>query len=428
MSDNHAEEFNRQQVDASERANKIYEQTIALLKTEDRFVNFFNSYNQQSVEGFIPYYAQKKTIWHSIADSLYKHRLHKQSKWRNAALNMLKEIFFKKLFNLKCRWVAGEMDLPGINISNDFKQWSTDPSSCNIVEPITPEEFNCYLDFLSTEAQRQNDNEEEDERASAWSSFEFYHGSRSLFVDGYEKMIPRWFHHYDTRFGTAHLQRLSTIRTDIEQDYNDIWEEEIYRKTLSPEQLSGWTPLSRLQRKELFENPEKEKAYREEQNRQYEEREKNMPHYISLSIYNRKIMNELVGLIETPEVKNFYHAQVKWRRRNSSAEQIESILIDMKEAKEYIPVESDDDYRNAIENAYEKYARKIEMETLPVLFDEYFHCLSSGKPFDWKSNSPYDSLSAPHINDSGSRILAARKWKGEPENFDFLKKENLPIS
>jgi hypothetical protein len=98
----------------------------------------------------------------------------------------------------------------------------------------------------------------------------------------------------------------------------------------------------------------------------------------------------------------------------------------LKEVQEWIPVNAHEDYRDAIEEAYDAWWEKMHREMLPVVFDEYLEAVAAKKPFDWKGRA-YDSGPSPYDNSEiKRRLLAARKWKGEPENFDFLKKENLP--
>src|SRR5437773_1340740 len=141
------EQLYQSQVDESQLKSKVYNETIKVLESEERFVKFFEGYNAQSIEQFVKYYAQQKANWYAKANEFARFRKQMQNAWRYKAVEMLHEIFLKKLFNLKCRWIAGEVDLPGIEITSDFATWSNDPSQCNAIEPITPEELECYLEY-----------------------------------------------------------------------------------------------------------------------------------------------------------------------------------------------------------------------------------------------------------------------------------------
>ena len=421
MSDNHAEEYNRKQVEESEAADKIYRETIKALQTEERFVNFFKNYNAQSVEGFIKYYASQKTNWYKYGNTFYNYRQSKKNVWRNSCIEMLKEIFSKKVFDLKCRWVAGEMDLPGIETSYDFYRWEKNPALCEAVEPITPKELGCYLSYLDLPEEAA----EEESRSSLYRAFVQYHHDRAYAWEDSHEMIPRWFHYYDRHFGTAPLLLLPVTRVEIEEDYKEIWSIEIHQKTLPEEQRKNHYYVTRQQRVELNRNPEKRKAHQEEQNRKWKEEEKKRPKYEHISVHDRKKMDELVSLIETPEVRDWYRASRDWYERGRGEDRIFSELIGLKDAKEFISIESNDDYREAIKNAYEGYADRMKRETLPFVFEEYRETVMSKKAFNWKTND-LDSGSDMVTNTLKEHILAVRKLKGQPENFDFLKKENLP--
>ena len=425
MSDSPKENFIQKQLDEASQSAKIYNDTIHLLQTEERFVNFFKGYRQQSVEGFIKYYAGQKANWIMKADDMYNMRYNKNNKWRIKATKLLKEIYLKKLFNLQCRWVAGEMDLPGIEISSDFQTWMADPSSCPFVEPISPAELACYQEFTEYYTPALIQEDQDNEIGTSYMAFEFYHLFRAGYTENHERLIPRWFGYYDKHFNTGHLLEASLVRKELEYDYNDIWAENIQYPTLTDVQKKHWVHRNRAFRKEMHENPEKHKAYIEEQNRRYYEHQKTEPQYISLSTYDTEQMEELMKEIETSEVRSFYRATHEWRKRRDGNEEIQTRIWELEKVKEWIPLEANEDYREAISKAYNEYNHRMTYTTLPVIINEYRQCIEQGKTFDWIKNE--DSFILSSIADTKKRILEARRFKGEPENFDFLKKENLKL-
>lgn len=420
MADNHKEDFLQKQLNEANRAAELYNSVIKTLQTEPRFIEFFKGYNQKSVESFIQYYAQQKVHWVNHADGMVRLREHKNNKWRKEAINLLKEIYLKKLFNLKCRWEAGEMDLPGIEASVDFLLWRNS-GYCPFVEPITQAEFDCYLQFIVNEQHAPDDSEEDE--AFSGSAIEWYHIFRATYNTGQMGMIPRWFHFYDRHFETAHLLHISNIRADKEAVYDEIWSEQIYFHTLTDEQKKKWHHESIALRKDLYENPEKAKIYYEEQKRLYYERKKNEPQYISLSTYDDELMEELMKEIETSEIRGYHRAIREWQKRRDGNEDIQTQIWELEKVKEWIPLEENEDYRNAISKAYDLYAQRMIQQTLPHVFEEYLQCMQAGKPFEW--NERNDTSALAQIAETKRRILEARKHKGEPANFDFLKKENL---
>ena len=421
----YAEELRQKEIEAAERKTKIAEETEIALRTEDRFVNFFKGYDESSVEKFIIYYSEMKAMWYSHADDRHRHRNNRANHYFTVAADLFKDIFLKKLFNVQCRWVAGEMDLPGIELSSDFFPFMIAPASCTFVEPITAQEFECYMQFLHIYDWDRCiliDDEAEEEYNTPEVAIEYYHDYRSAYLERDRDEIPHWFYFYDSCFGTDYLLELPYTRTDLEQEYHEIWDTEIYPKTLTPEQLKKWYHRSRAERKIHLENPELAKAHSEERQKIYALQDAEKPKYISLHTYNKEMMYELMGLIEPKEMTKYYDAEIAYDRRDDKAEMIDIDIIYLKEANEYIPVTSNDSYVEAIKEAYKSYERKEVFEILPTIFDTYCQCIKSGKPFNWHIEKP----TYPRWNSQyRDNILAARKWKGEPENFDFLKKENL---
>jgi hypothetical protein len=400
-----------------------------MLSDEERFTSFFKPYHPKSIEGFIEDYAQQKSHWYGHAEGYAKLRASKNNHWWYVAVGAFKEIAWKKLFDVKCRWVAGEMDLPGIETSGDFNIMMQDVSLCSAVtEPVTGEELNCYLAYLKSGlAPGKNDLECGDSLAA----IELYHRAKSGSIQEFDEereasYISPWYRFYDKEFGTGRLLKLPLTRMDLELDYHDIWSENIYSKTLSPEALRTRSHLNRAQRMEMRNNPEKYKAYCEEQERKYLEIENKRPKYDHMSTYDHDKMKALVALIEPPEVQKMFHACKRWEAKRGFNDSVDSILIHMNEVNAPIAIRANDDYRKAIREAWEEYSDKVMMDTLPLVYDAYRASVKEHTPFSWKTSAYNESGRAGGGREMKDRLLAARKWKGEPENFDFLKKENVP--
>ncbi len=420
-----------EEVIKAERISLIYEDTLKQLRTEERFVNFLKNYDETSRENFIQYYAGRKASWYKYADDRYRYKKSAENRYYVKALEKFNDIFLKKLFNVKCHWVAGEMDLPGVEMSGDFNRFAAHPETCTFVEPISSREFACYMQFMqSTDwvpefaPDETGEMEEDDDYYTPELTIDFYHHSRSLFSKRRKKEIPLWFRFYDKCFGTASLLDLRLIRSDLEQDYFDIWSNEIHLLTLTPEQAKYHTPMDRAMRKLHKESPEAREKFHEQQNRKWEEQQKSQPQYISLSTYDDKLMEELMPQIETREIIKYFRAEREWRRRDDKVDWIDYELICLQEAKELIPIISNSNYTVAIHEAYKAYEYQEILECLPMVYENYLESQKTGQPFNWSIGL----RSRYFPGDSRDRILAARKWKGEPENFDFLKKENLPIN
>ena len=431
MTDNPFEELRNRDVEKAEKQSKMYEETIKQLQTEERFLNFFKGYNPQSVESFIKYYAQRKSDWYANADDRLRFRLRMDNHYFEEAMELFNEIFLKKLFDMKCRWVAGEMDLDGIESSVDFINFANDPNSCTFVEPITQKELDCYMQFKqlknwvpSNRKKLEFDEEYDDGWASCVAPILYYHNQQSCFIENSITHIPPWFYYYDTWFGTAYLLDLPCRRTDLEEKYNDIWEEHIHPQTLSPEYLKTRKYQSLAMRKLHYENREIRDEHLKKLNEAYREEHKNDPKYIHLHVRNKEIMDEIVHNIESREVEKYYHATREWERRLEGGEEIEMDVIYLQELDEFVPINSNDDFRVAIKEAHDQYEERTMIEILPYIFDNYRQCIKNGEEFDWGTEEGKHK----HSIDNRKKILEARVWKGEPTNFDFLKKENLAQS
>jgi hypothetical protein len=196
MTDNPNNTPKSEAVIKAERISRIYEETMQQLRTEERFVNFLKNYNETSRESFIKYYAQTKATWYDLADDRYRYRKRAKNRYYSKALERFNEIFLKKLFNMKCRWVAGEMDLQGVEISSDFSRFAAHPETCSFVEPISSKELACYMQFLQSHdwvpefaPDEIDDMEEEDDYFSPEMSIELYHHNRANYREPFREAL-----------------------------------------------------------------------------------------------------------------------------------------------------------------------------------------------------------------------------------------------
>jgi hypothetical protein len=286
------------------------------------------------------------------------------------------------------------------------------------VGPITAEEFYCYLDYYKEGSPERLD-EHGDEEGSAYSAYHYFHTYRSDYSPNAEKEIPDWFHRYDRHFGTAHLMRLPTIRTDMEREHLDQWTTEVYFPSLGETRNTYSIPDLATKRR-MYEDAEYRAHWMAESQRQYEERKASSPRYEHFSIYNRAIMEELVSIIETRDVQRMYRDALQWGDLNDQDEELFTPLRYLQKVEEYVAVSPNDDYSESIMEAYERHSRQTNCEALEMLFEEYEACQRSGQPFVW-GKGPDSGMA-----ETRSRILALRAFKGLPQNFEFLQKKNLP--
>lgn len=77
---------------------------------------------------------------------------------REAAAHDLWEIQQKKLFDLQCRWRAGQLTLPGVRHTEEFRQWETYIDHCPWLPPITADEVALYAAYLRSDHYVPNQN------------------------------------------------------------------------------------------------------------------------------------------------------------------------------------------------------------------------------------------------------------------------------
>lgn len=416
----HHENYLDKQLREKEEDQRLYEQTIEQLRTEERFVNFFKGYNADSVDSFINYYAQQKVFWHRHKGNYAAYAKQKLQDKRNEVVDLFKHIMEKKVFNLQCSWVAGEMDLEGIENTLQFVDWCNNPVIQKAAGPITADEFYCYLHWYEIGSPERLD-EYGDVQGSGSCAIQWFHRFKSNYHDNYMEYIPEWFHEYDRHFGTGQMHLLSTLRRDMEEDLLDSWSREVFRPSLPPEQQKNLHFCDRATRKRVSEDPVFAKEYVEERERSFLEQEASRPKYEHLSVYDSKLMDKVVSAIESREVQKSYRLSRRWEEINEDDHVLFRELLYLNEVKEYVAVNPHDNYVQSIEEAYEQHHRSTMHQALQLLWEEYDACQRNGLSFDWGSPSR-----ASGSIEERRRILEIRKLKGLPANFDFMKKENLP--
>ncbi len=138
-----------------ENKHRIYTDTLHALRTEERFVNFLGRYEPRSVEQFIEYYAQQKATWLTNEHSRQDFEEFMSEHDRKRLVGLLACIMEKKVFDLQCRWVAGQVDVPGVEVSLDFSNWRQNTAIQQAAGTISEAEMMCFLGFLEMSAAKR---------------------------------------------------------------------------------------------------------------------------------------------------------------------------------------------------------------------------------------------------------------------------------
>ena len=196
-------------------------------------------------------------------------------------------------------------------------------------------------------------------------------------IDDTENYYGRWFTFYDQYYGTAEFKLKPGTR--INNEYKYIRH---YHQTLRDNEPVITPPVF-------------------------------LPH---LSIYKDK--DEFVNLFEDKEFKLLYKAHKRQMGGYEFAENIDMDIIYLSEAKEVIPVEDHDDWREGLKIACEQYHRTKTIQILEDVFDEYrILCDMEGGFEEWEG-TPELPMFSDH-DEYISKIFKGRKLMGEPEDLNF---------
>lgn len=101
------------------------------------------------------------------------------------------------------------------------------------------------------------------------------------------------------------------------------------------------------------------------------------------------------------------------RRYNSN---IDADLQTLQDAKEMVPIPSNQDWRTAIMYASEQYKRKKIIEALPYAFEEYTQRHEKSSFNEWEKEHQPDMAARERIAEC---IIKGRILLGEPGNLNF---------
>ena len=375
----HSNNFLNIQADLARQKDIYSKQVLHTLNTDERFINYFKDYDETSVQNFKDYYINQRTHWHFNAEGLKEYKDKQNERFYEYAISALKHIQFKKLFHVMASWMNKECNFDDIEVSVDWDKWCKKPFSCPYISPIQLHEVQCYKDFLN---QLEDDFSFTNQMYINVSPFNFVeHTSGRARWEGEDKFdqenyYGRWFTFFDQRYGTAFYKLKPGTR--VTNEYKYIWHYHQTQRDNAPKV----TPPAILP---------------------------------TISIYSDK--DEFVNLFEDKDFKELYKAHKRWNDELNFASEVDMQIIYLSEAKEIIPIEYHDDWREGIKIACEHYHRNKTIQILEDVFDEYQILRDMEGGFDEWEEDKYPSFTTreEHI----SNILNGRRLMGEPEDLNF---------
>ncbi|MEM6737031.1 MAG: hypothetical protein AAGC64_09875 [Bacteroidota bacterium] len=112
--------------------------------------NHYDAYVEESIHQLIDLYAFYKANFIVHGNFTQFHHKYVLKEWSKRAWFALAEIQHKKLFDLQCRWRAGEVELENIIYSFEFEFMKTPILDLKLIEDVNEQDVEEYIHFLQT--------------------------------------------------------------------------------------------------------------------------------------------------------------------------------------------------------------------------------------------------------------------------------------
>ncbi len=232
----------------------------------------------------------------------------------------------------------------------------------------------------------------EEERRKQWrkemgwfDSWQDYEEIKEAYnTDNANRNFPEWYDFYNGRKGTGVYMLLPDIRGEKEEFYLDLW------------RASKKKEWDENQKKYPLNNPASHKF---------------------INFYDKDLVAWFVSTFENKEVQHYYKA-FEWSNKNGDdKEMLEEDLELLFDADEFVPIESNMNWKEAIKIAAQKYRLRKTAEALPEAYEQYLMTIQMGIGFASENDlfNDFTKTKEDRIN----HILLARKLNGEPEDLNF---------
>lgn len=344
------------------------------LKENPRYQAYFAQFDQFSIDSFISGFAIHKGFYITYADSYQRSKEEDVWGYHTRAENCLWEIQQKKLFDLQCRWRAGQIELPGIETTYDFMVWERNIKNCPFVDTITENEVELYCQYL------QSCEEEEERWYYAWQDY-------SEIVEGYKSdeddldSVPEWYQFHNAYTGNSQLMALPDVKGDTEEFYLDLVREKNKQEQIAAGTYQPYVPVESLPRLSSYDDDQ-------------------------VADFIKKFGNK-------KELELFYNYRLS-SKKQEQLEELENALSVLNSASETVAIEADTDWRTAILKAACKYKNAQTILAMGQVYEEYLIKKQMGVGYEYDNAMPGNWLNVVKTS-----ILDGRVLNGEPRDFDY---------
>ena len=360
-------------IDYEQKKKKAKDRIIKEIESNKKCQKYFAPYDQAYVQTFINSYAQYKAQLELSRKDVDCMDGKLMTEWSNQCWYSLKEIQYKKLFDLQCLWRADKIGpLEFIQVSVDFIDVGKNILDYRGMPQITKEEVKVYQDFLRTpEGLRSFFIPEKWYNSDV---HEDYHEAKKYMENNEHPEYFAYYQYHNKLFGGGRLMELSNIREEREKFYIGLADKE--------EKKNNKDSGSHLTDNKFLYNSEEELIrFAEFQN------DKAMARYL--------------------------HA---WMQRINSIDDKEldwALLYLGNNTPDLIPIYPHDTWRTGIIHAARTHMTQKVIEWLPAVFEEYEMKRMMNIAIDKQSNAYGD---AHHYRE---KVRTGRALNGEPKDFDF---------
>ncbi len=344
------------------------------LQSNPAYRDFFEKFDPMSVETFIESYASKKANYIVFGEMHRANEEKKVLRYQIEAQERLWEIQRKKLFNIQCRWRAGLIDIKEVEISHDFEYWESNIGNVPFLTPITEDEFELYYDYVMSE------NFNDFDLNYIWMGFQDIKETYKK-----EGTVPPWFEYYDLRMGSGSLMELPDVKGDKEKFYLNTW-----RK-------------SKLTKHKVF----------QKKNLQFVKTDTRP----ILPIYDLNVLENFIKNYESSRILDYFNLYE--REMKKSNDDLEQAIKILREADEQVPVDSNEDWRDAIISAARKYEQQKIADALQKVYRQYVTRMNFGIAQENHNSEENLQRIKEWINQIKLEIIQAREMLGEPADLNF---------
>jgi len=310
--------------EVEEQQAKIRVATEEALRTDANYAAFFSTYQQESVETFIPAYAKKKAELMTDGKECSMYDAYRLLYDEENAHGHLWEIQQRKLFELQCRWRAGLIDLPEVRQTYDFEYWGALIERCPFLPPITQDEYERYMQYLHSDAYEQH---------LVWHNpWQRYDVLVVNSEEGVEILYPAWYEYCDSLMGAAWKQ-LPDIRGE---------EERPFRYAARRARADTGTPAQ---------NNKDDRPW--------------------ISANDPKTIETFIRAFESAELIRYYQAVQRAQQRKEADEDIDHVIRHLQKFDEPLPIAEAGDWRKAIFDLAAAMERKVLVRGCERAYDEY---------------------------------------------------------